>query len=56
MPADQSPATVTNRKKPTMRNPFETPRQRPERYDETWHRRNDPVAHQAVQEVTRRGY
>lgn len=51
--------TTQPRKKPTMRtanNPFQPEYQRPERWDEVWERRRDPVAFQAVQEVTRRGY
>ena len=52
--------TTQPRKKPTMtprpRNPFVPEYQRPERYDETWERRRDPVAYQAVRKVTRRGY
>lgn len=37
-------------------NPFMPEYQRPERNDETWQRRRDPVAYVAVQRVTRRGY
>lgn len=37
-------------------NPFKPVPRRPERNDETWARRNDPVAYEAVREVTRRGY
>lgn len=37
-------------------NPFMPIPQRPERHDETWQRRRDPVAYMAVKEVTRRGY
>ena len=46
------------RKQPAMihNNPFKPIPQRPERYDETWERRRDPIAYQAVREVTRRGY
>ena len=44
------------RKKPAMNNPFKPIPQRPERYDETWERRRDPIAYQAVQKVTRLGY
>lgn len=42
-----------------MRNPYETPRRRPERIDPTWERRNDPNFYKAfVDDVedTRRGY
>lgn len=48
----------TPRKQPTMihNNPFKPIPQRPERYDETWERRRDPIAYQAVREATRRGY
>ena len=50
----------TPRKQPAMnarpRNPFVPEYQRPERWDETWQRRRDPIAYQAVREVTRRGY
>ena len=50
----------TPRKKPAMnprpRNPFVPEYQRPERHDPTWERRRDPIAYQAVREVTRRGY
>ena len=38
------------------RNPFVPEYQRPERWDETWQRRRDPIAYQAVREATRRGY
>lgn len=37
-------------------NPWKPIPQRPERYDETWERRRDPIAYQAIREVTRRGY
>ena len=51
---------MTNNKRPTMtprpRNPFVPEYQRPERYDETWERRRDPIGFRAVQEATRRGY
>ena len=50
----------TPRKQPAMnprpRNPFVPEYQRPERWDETWQRRRDPVAFRAVEEVSRRGY
>ena len=51
--------TPSFRKHPPMyhsNNPFKPVPQRPERYDETWERRRDPIAYQAVREVTRRGY
>lgn len=58
MPADTTTPATTPRKKPTMRNnnPFMPEYQRPERNDETWQRRRDPVAYVAVQRVARRGY
>lgn len=56
MTADPMPAPNTPRKQPTMNNPYKPIPQRPERYDETWERRRDPIAYQAVREVTRRGY
>ena len=52
--------TTQPRKQPAMtprpRNPFVPEYQRPERYDETWERRRDPIGFRAVQEATRRGY
>ena len=49
--------TAQPRKKPAMNNnPFKPIPQRPERYDETWERRRDPIAYQAVREMARRGY
>ena len=44
------------RKQHAMNNPYKPIPQRAERYDETWERRRDPIAYQAVREVTRRGY
>ena len=44
------------RKQPAMNNPYKPIPQRPERWDETWERRRDPIAYQAVQKVTRLGY
>ncbi len=55
----QPAITPSFRKYPAMynsNNPFKPVPQRPERIDETWRRRADPVAHEAVQEVSRRGY
>ena len=48
--------TTQPRKQPAMNNPYKPIPQRAERYDETWQRRRDPIAYQAVREVTRRGY
>lgn len=48
---------TTPGKKPTMNNnPYMPTPRRPERWDETWQRRRDPIAYQAVREMTRRGY
>ena len=46
-----------NRKQPTMsNNPFKPIPQRPERWDETWQRRRDPIGFRAIEKVSRRGY
>ena len=46
-----------NRKKHTMsNNPFKPIPQRPERWDETWQRRRDPIGFRAIEKVSRRGY
>lgn len=51
---------TTPRKKTAMnarpRNPYVPVQPRAERWDETWQRRRDPIAYQAVKEMTRRGY
>ena len=51
---------MTTDKRPAMhprpRNPFVPEYRRPERHDEVWERRRDPIAYAAVQEMTRRGY
>lgn len=39
-----------------MNNPWKPIPARPERYDETWERRRDPIAYTAVKEMDRRGY
>ena len=44
------------RKQPDMNNPWKPIPRRPERVDEVWERRRDPIAYQAVREMTRRGY
>ena len=45
------------RKQPAMNNnPFKPIPQRPERWDETWQRRRDPIGFRAIEKVSRRGY
>ena len=57
MTADPMPAPNPPRKQPAMNNnPWKQIPQRPERHDPTWERRRDPIAYQAIREVTRRGY
>lgn len=51
---------MTTDKRPAMnprpRNPFVPEYQRPERWDETWQRRRDPIGFRAIEKVSRRGY
>ena len=49
--------SANNRKPSTMNNnPFKPIPQRPERWDETWQRRRDPIGFRAIEKVSRRGY